>query len=93
MSSPGHALSNRAGAVGDGDDRSGRRGAFGGLKAGAEGVVDLAGAVAREAADDLGLGLAFRGTPLGAGAGALAVAQAADGDRVQRGWRRGRRRS
>src|SRR5215210_3681012 len=50
---------------------------------GAEGAVDLAGDVALEAADDLGLGLAFGGAALGVGAGAFAAAQAADGDHVQ----------
>jgi len=55
-----------------------------GLQVADEGVVRLAGDVALEAADDLGLGLAFGGAALGVGAGALAVAQPADGDHVQR---------
>jgi hypothetical protein len=46
-------------------------------------VVELAGDVALEAADDLGLGLAFGGAALDVGAGALAVAQPTDGDHVQ----------
>src|SRR4051794_1992498 len=76
---------DRSGAAGDGDDwgeRSGR----GGLReqVGGEGVVDLARDVALEAADDLGLGLAFGGAPRGVGAWAVAVAQGADGDHVQR---------
>src|ERR1019366_9731490 len=50
---------------------------------GAKGVVDLAGDVALEAAEDLALGLAFGGPSLRVGAGALAVAQSADGDQVQ----------
>ena len=51
---------------------------------GAQGVVDLAGDVALEAAHDFALGLAFGGAAFDVGAGALAVAQAADGDQVQR---------
>ena len=51
---------------------------------GEQGVVELAGDVALEAADDLGLGLAFGGASFGVGAGLLAAAQAADGDHVQR---------
>src|SRR5665213_3354007 len=50
---------------------------------GSEGVVDLAGDVALEAAHDLPLGFAFADAALGVGAGALAVAQPADGDEVQ----------
>jgi len=50
----------------------------------AEGVVDLAGDVALEAAHDFTLGFAFAGSAFGVGAGALAVAQATDGDQVQR---------
>jgi hypothetical protein len=46
-------------------------------------VVGLAGDVALEAADDLGLGLALGDAALGVGAAALAVAQADDGDHVQ----------
>jgi hypothetical protein len=49
-----------------------------------EGVVDLAGDVSLEAAHDLALGFAFTRATLGVSAGALAVAQAADGDQVQR---------
>src|SRR3954471_18789834 len=50
---------------------------------GVEGVVDLAGDVALEAADDFGLGLALAAAALGVGAGAGAVAQAADRDHVE----------
>src|SRR4051794_1900271 len=49
----------------------------------AEGVIGLARDVALEAADDLALGLAFGGATLRVGAGAVAAAQAADGDHVQ----------
>jgi hypothetical protein len=49
---------------------------------GTEGVEDLAGAVALEAPHDFALGLAFGGSALDVGAGALAVAQPADGDEV-----------
>ena len=60
------------------------RGGRGGVgEVGAQRVVDLAGDVALEAAHDLALGLAFGGASLRVGAGALAVAQAADGDQVQ----------
>ena len=45
---------------------------------GEQGVVELAGDVALEAADDLGLGLAFGGAALGVVAGALAVTELAD---------------
>jgi|SRR5450755_49567 hypothetical protein len=50
----------------------------------AEGVVDLAGDVAFEAAHDLTLAFAFTHAALGVGVGALAVAQTADRDEVQR---------
>ena len=50
---------------------------------GAEGVVDLAGDVAFEAADDFALGLAFGGAAFDVGAGAFAVAHSGDGDQVQ----------
>src|SRR6266516_4801264 len=50
---------------------------------GAEGVVDLAGDVALEAADDLFLAEAFGDAALGVGAGASAVAQPADSDQVE----------
>src|SRR3954452_20591464 len=49
----------------------------------AEGVIGLARDVALEAADDLAFGLAFGGAALRVGAGAVAVAQATDGDHVQ----------
>src|SRR6266536_6206997 len=49
---------------------------------GTEGVVELAGDVALEAADDLGFGQALGGATVGVGAGASAVAEAADGDQV-----------
>jgi hypothetical protein len=51
---------------------------------GGQRVVGLARDVALETADDLGLGLAFGCSALGVGARAGAVAQAADGDQVQR---------
>jgi len=50
---------------------------------GLEGVVELAGDVALEAADDLGLGQAFGGAPGGVGAGAWVVAQASEDDHVE----------
>src|SRR6188768_418674 len=76
---------DRSGAAGDRDDRggwAGRRGLR--EQIGDECVVDLTRDVALEAADDLGLGLAFGGAPRGVGARALAVAQATDRDHVQR---------
>src|SRR5712691_7396605 len=51
---------------------------------GVERVVELAGDVALEAADDLAFGEAFGGAAGGVGAGAGAVAESADGDHVQR---------
>src|SRR5947207_8720861 len=51
----------------------------------AEGVVDLAGDVALEAADDLFPGLALGGAPGRVGLGARVVGQAGHGDRPQRG--------
>ena len=51
---------------------------------GAECGVDLAGDVALEAAHDLALTLAFAGAACGVGLSALAVAQSADSDEVQR---------
>ena len=51
---------------------------------GEQGVVGLARDVALEAAHDFALGLAFGGAAFRVGAGALAVAQPADGDQVQR---------
>ena len=50
---------------------------------GLECVVDLAGDVALEAAEDLELGLSFGRAAARVGARARAVAQAADGDQVQ----------
>src|ERR1035438_10864113 len=50
---------------------------------GAEGVVDLAGDVAFETADDFALGLAFGGAAFDVGAGAFAVAHSGDGGQVQ----------
>jgi hypothetical protein len=50
----------------------------------AEGVEDFARDVALEAAHDFALGLTFRGSTLDVCAGALAVAQPADGDEVKR---------
>src|SRR5216684_525547 len=54
---------------------------------GEQGVIGLAGDVALEASHDFGLGLAFGGAAFRVGAGALAVAQATDGDEVQRSVR------
>ena len=51
---------------------------------GAEGVVDLAGDVAFEAADDFALGFPFAGSPGRVVAGARAAAQPADCDEVER---------
>src|SRR5712691_1333487 len=53
------------------------------LEVGAEGVVGLAGDVAFEAAEDLASVEAVGGSFGGVGAGAVAVAEAADGDHVQ----------
>src|ERR1035441_3708592 len=50
---------------------------------GEEGVVDLACDVAFEAAHDFAFGLSLGGAAFDVGAGALAVAQPADGDEVQ----------
>ena len=49
----------------------------------AEVGVDLAGDVALEAADDLWLGFAFRGAPLGVGAGGGVGAEAGEHDPPQ----------
>src|ERR671915_37930 len=84
MSSGADGPADRSGAAGDGDDRIGALAACGRLQVGDQSVVDLARDVALEAADDLGLGLALGGAALGVGARSLAVAQAADGDHVQR---------
>ena len=76
---------DEAGAAGD-RDRVAWRGSVQRREVGEVGlecVVGLAGDVAFEAADDLALGLAFGGAPRGVGAGAWAVAQAADGGHVQ----------
>src|SRR5438093_7458260 len=53
------------------------------LQIGAERLVDLAGDVALEAADDLAAVEAFGFASLGVGAGAGVVAEAADGDHVE----------
>jgi hypothetical protein len=68
MSSAGEGPADRPGAAGDGDDRVGASAAGAWLQVGEQGVVDLAGDVALEAADDLGLGFAFGGAALGVGA-------------------------
>ena len=74
-----------SGTAGDGLDRSGTRlGGVSGDQVGEERVVELASYVALEASDDLGLRFAFGGPSLGVGAGALAVAQPAHCDHVQR---------
>ena len=52
-------------------------------RCGAEVGVDLAGDVALEAADDLGLGFSFRGAPLGVGAGSRVRAEAGEHDPPQ----------
>src|SRR5271167_1365670 len=83
-------------AVSGDPDRTGAavdRGGFGGrwrlerVEVGEQCVVGLAGDVALETAHDFGLALALGGTAFCVGAGALAVAQAADGDQVQRSVR------
>src|SRR2546429_6942713 len=53
------------------------------LEVGAERVVGLAGDVALEAADDFALAQSLAGALARVGAGAGAVAQAADGDHVE----------
>src|SRR6266542_5746292 len=83
--SPGAGGADRSCAAVDRDRslcRHRRRSELG--KIGAEGVVELAGDVALEAADDLGFGQALGGATVGVGAGASAVAEAADGDQVER---------
>jgi hypothetical protein len=76
MSSGHEGPAGRAGAAGDRHDRGGAW-APGGTaqEAGDEDVIELAGDAALEAADDLGLGLAFGGAALGVGAGAVAVGE------------------
>src|SRR5438132_3313635 len=54
-----------------------------GGEVGAEGVVDLAGDVALEAADDLFLVEALGVAAFGVGAGAWTVAESADGDQME----------
>jgi hypothetical protein len=49
---------------------------------GAQGVVDLAGGVALEAAQDLAFGLSLCGASVRVGAGARAETQAADRDQM-----------
>src|SRR5512135_1494095 len=65
----------------DGRSRLRLRLGFGEVRA--EGVVDLAGDVALEAAHDFALGLAFGGAAFDVGAGAVAVAQPADCDEMK----------
>lgn len=80
----GEGDADRLGAAADRDRlpcRRGRRAELG--EVGAEGVVELAGDVAVEAADDLGFGQALGGATVGVGAGASAVAQPTDGDQVE----------
>jgi hypothetical protein len=78
-------VADEGGAAADRDGVSGECGWRGDVgEVGCEGVIGLAGDVALEAADDLALGLAFLGAPRGVGLGAWAVAQATDGDHVQR---------
>src|SRR3954451_9933897 len=84
MSRTASGASDRPGAAVNGDEGRGCRRASGDVgEVVAEGVEDLAGDVALEAADDLVLGLAFGGAAFGVGLGLEAVAQAADGDHVQ----------
>src|SRR5215207_5569067 len=81
------SVSGDADRVGAADDRGDVRRSLLAVEAGEVGgqrVVGLARDVALEAADDLGLGLAFGCSALGVGARAGAVARAADGDQVQR---------
>src|SRR2546429_8825911 len=86
MSSAVSGGCDRSGAAVDGGRRE-RLGVLRPGEVGEQGVVGLAGDVALEAAHDFGLALAFGGTAFGVGAGAFAVAQAADGDQVQRSVR------
>src|SRR5438309_7854759 len=85
MSSAFAGDADRSGAA---VDRDGARGCWLGWgevgEVGAEGVVDLAGDVALETADDLFLVEAFGGAAFGVGAGAGAAAEPADGDQVER---------
>jgi len=71
------------GASAEDRGRHARRGWLELGEVGAEGVVDLAGDVAFEAAHDFALGFAFAGAAFGVGPGALAIAQTTDGDQVQ----------
>src|SRR5271168_4665869 len=69
----------------DGGDRLGLRLVGGEVgEIGPQGVVDLAGDVAFEAADDFALGFPFAGSPGRVVAGARAAAQPADCDEVER---------
>ena len=86
MSSAVSGDPDRSGAAVDGGDR-GRRWGLQPGQVGEQGVVGLAGDVALEAAHDFGLRLAFGGAAFRVGAGALAVAQTADDDQVQRSVR------
>src|SRR3954453_16723176 len=86
MSRASPSAADRAGAAGDGDGSGRRRWRLGGEvgEVGAEGVEELAGDEALEAAEDLGLGFAFGEAALGVGAGACEIAQAAGGDLLHR---------
>jgi hypothetical protein len=86
MSSAVSGDPDRTGIAIDRDGRGGRWG-FQRGEVGEQGVVGLAGDVALETAHDFGLGLALGGAAFRVGAGALSVAQAADGDQVQRSVR------
>src|SRR5208282_4626478 len=82
MSSPASGESDRTRAAVDRHDLA-WRGPVGFDEIRAQRVVDLASDVALEAAHDFEFGLSLGGAPLRVGAGALAVAQAADGDEVK----------
>src|SRR6266566_3431531 len=84
MSTASSRGAGRPGAAGDRDRARGRCWWCEAGEIGAERVVELAGDVALEAADDVALGEAFGGAAGGVGAGAGAVLQPADGDHVQR---------
>src|SRR5438270_13296181 len=84
MSSAASGKTGAEAAAMDGGDRAGLWCRVGCGEVCEEGVVGLARDVALEAAEDLALALPFGGAAGGVGAGALAVAQSADRDHVQR---------
>src|SRR5436305_15330199 len=83
MSSAG-SVDSEAGVAAQDGGRDGRSRLRGVGEVCAERVEDLARDVALEAAHDVAVGLAFGRAALGVCAGALAVAQPADGDQVKR---------